>query len=174
MLLQLGQAVAAAPTAAALRQSVPMGRVAGLFRDLRGIASATATRRTYGFLFEWLYPQHMPTMLKCLEVRGRAGVNWCACVCRQGRERVQGWSGGGRAAAGAQDGGSPTILKCHVVGNRSHLHYSLIQGLSLRVQRIRKVSCSTERCVQPTDLCPPSFYPFRALPASRPGPTPPR
>lgn len=67
VLLQLGQAVAAAPTAAALRQSVPMGRVAGLFRDLRGIASATATRRTYGFLFEWLYPQHMPTMLKCLE-----------------------------------------------------------------------------------------------------------
>ncbi|PNH10428.1 Exportin-7-A [Tetrabaena socialis] len=42
-------------------------RVAGRFRDLRGIASATATRRTYGFLFEWLYPQHMPTIAKCLE-----------------------------------------------------------------------------------------------------------
>ncbi|KAG2485018.1 hypothetical protein HYH03_016221 [Edaphochlamys debaryana] len=66
-LLQLGQAVAAAPSAAALRQSVPLQRVAGLFRDLRGIAAATATRRTYGFLFEWLYPQHMPTMLRCLE-----------------------------------------------------------------------------------------------------------
>ncbi|GIL63010.1 hypothetical protein Vafri_17171 [Volvox africanus] len=67
VLLQLGQAVAAAPTAAALRQTVPVGKVAGLFRDLRGIAAATATRRTYGFMFEWLYPQHMPTMLKCLE-----------------------------------------------------------------------------------------------------------
>ncbi|EFJ44129.1 hypothetical protein VOLCADRAFT_65225 [Volvox carteri f. nagariensis] len=64
---QLGQTVAAAPSVAALRQAVPVARVAGLFRDLRGIASATATRRTYGFMFEWLYPQHMPTVLKCLE-----------------------------------------------------------------------------------------------------------
>jgi hypothetical protein len=69
VLLQLGQAVSSAPTAAALRQAVPVAHVAGLFRDLRGIASATATRRTYGFMFEWLYPQHMPTVLKCLEVR---------------------------------------------------------------------------------------------------------
>ncbi|KXZ55001.1 hypothetical protein GPECTOR_3g165 [Gonium pectorale] len=67
VLLQLAGAVASAPSVAALRQAVPLGRVAGLFRDLRGIASATATRRTYGFMFEWLYPQHMPTMLKCLE-----------------------------------------------------------------------------------------------------------
>lgn len=94
MLLQLGQAVAAAPTAAALRQSVPMGRVAGLFRDLRGIASATATRRTYGFLFEWLYPQHMPTMLKCLEVR--ACVSSCS-VLTQCPQHM------------------PTMLKCHEV-----------------------------------------------------------
>lgn len=63
----------------------------GLMRDLRGIAMATNrlldifsiilaafdifeqcfdflwlsfSRRTYGFLFEWLYPAHMPILLK--------------------------------------------------------------------------------------------------------------
>ncbi|KAK7409753.1 hypothetical protein VNO78_00042 [Psophocarpus tetragonolobus] len=36
----------------------------GLMRDLRGIAMATNSRRTYGFLFDWLYPAHMPLILK--------------------------------------------------------------------------------------------------------------
>uniref|UniRef100_A0A0R0K1H7 Importin N-terminal domain-containing protein n=1 Tax=Glycine max TaxID=3847 RepID=A0A0R0K1H7_SOYBN len=36
----------------------------GLMRDLRGIAMATNSRRTYGFLFDWLYPAHMPLLLK--------------------------------------------------------------------------------------------------------------
>ncbi|KAJ1436056.1 putative exportin-7-like isoform X2, partial [Sesbania bispinosa] len=36
----------------------------GLMRDLRGIARATNSRRTYGFLFDWLYPAHMPILLK--------------------------------------------------------------------------------------------------------------
>ncbi|KAI9093648.1 hypothetical protein K1719_027097 [Acacia pycnantha] len=36
----------------------------GLMRDLRGIAMATNSRRTYGFLFDWLYPAHMPILLK--------------------------------------------------------------------------------------------------------------
>ncbi|RDX91388.1 Exportin-7-B, partial [Mucuna pruriens] len=36
----------------------------GLTRDLRGIAMATNSRRTYGFLFDWLYPAHMPLLLK--------------------------------------------------------------------------------------------------------------
>lgn len=36
----------------------------GLIRDLRGIAMATNSRRTYGFLFDWLYPAHMPLLLK--------------------------------------------------------------------------------------------------------------
>ncbi|KAJ4706752.1 ARM repeat superfamily protein [Melia azedarach] len=36
----------------------------GLMRDLRGIASAADSRRTYGFLFDWLYPAHMPLLLK--------------------------------------------------------------------------------------------------------------
>ncbi|XP_073223202.1 uncharacterized protein [Cicer arietinum] len=38
----------------------------GLMRDLRGIAMATNSRRTYGFLFDWLYPAHMPILLKGL------------------------------------------------------------------------------------------------------------
>ncbi|RAL51924.1 hypothetical protein DM860_010642 [Cuscuta australis] len=40
----------------------------GLMRDLRGIAQATSSRRTYGFLFEWIYPMHMPLILKGLTV----------------------------------------------------------------------------------------------------------
>ncbi|KAL5067134.1 hypothetical protein RYX36_018021 [Vicia faba] len=38
----------------------------GLMRDLRGIAMATNSRRTYGFLFDWLYPTHIPILLKSL------------------------------------------------------------------------------------------------------------
>ncbi|KAJ6702388.1 hypothetical protein OIU74_013527 [Salix koriyanagi] len=36
----------------------------GLMRDLRGIAMATNSRRTYGLVFDWLYPAHMPLFLK--------------------------------------------------------------------------------------------------------------
>ncbi|GAA0181833.1 transporter [Lithospermum erythrorhizon] len=36
----------------------------GLTRDLRGIAMATNNRRTYGLLFDWLYPTRMPVLLK--------------------------------------------------------------------------------------------------------------
>jgi len=39
---------------AQLRQMVPQPVVVGLFRDLRGIATATSTRRTYSLLFDWL------------------------------------------------------------------------------------------------------------------------
>ncbi|KAK4339080.1 hypothetical protein RND71_040542 [Anisodus tanguticus] len=40
----------------------------GLMRDLRGIAMATSSRRTYGFLFDWLYPSHIPLLLKAITV----------------------------------------------------------------------------------------------------------
>ncbi|XP_054783087.1 uncharacterized protein LOC129290362 isoform X1 [Prosopis cineraria] len=36
----------------------------GLMRDLRGIAMATNSRRTYGLLFDWLYPAHMPLLIQ--------------------------------------------------------------------------------------------------------------
>jgi hypothetical protein len=39
----------------------------GLFRDLRGIANSTNSRRTYGLLFDWLYPTHMPLLLRAVE-----------------------------------------------------------------------------------------------------------
>ncbi|CAH9096207.1 unnamed protein product [Cuscuta europaea] len=36
----------------------------GLMRDLRGIAMATHNRRTFGLLFDWIYPAHMQAVLK--------------------------------------------------------------------------------------------------------------
>ena len=50
------------------------GTIIGLFRDLRGIATATNSRRTYSIMFDWLYPQHFPVILKCLEVWGGGGA----------------------------------------------------------------------------------------------------
>ncbi|XAR48327.1 hypothetical protein NMG60_11031103 [Bertholletia excelsa] len=38
----------------------------GLMRDLRGIAMATNSRRTYGFFFDWLYPARMPLLLRAI------------------------------------------------------------------------------------------------------------
>ncbi|XP_010694655.2 uncharacterized protein LOC104907423 isoform X1 [Beta vulgaris subsp. vulgaris] len=36
----------------------------GLMRDLRGIGMATNSRRTYGMLFDWMYPSRMSLLLK--------------------------------------------------------------------------------------------------------------
>ena len=44
----------------------------GVFRDLRGIAMATNSRRTYGLLFDWLYPKYMPLLLRAAAVSARA------------------------------------------------------------------------------------------------------
>ncbi|XP_047307170.1 exportin-7-A-like isoform X3 [Impatiens glandulifera] len=38
----------------------------GLVRDLRGIAMATNSRRTYTFLFDWIYPARMPLLLRAV------------------------------------------------------------------------------------------------------------
>ena len=50
----------------ALRAAVPAAAVAGLMRDLRGIAAATNSRRTYGLLFDWLHPAHTPALRAAL------------------------------------------------------------------------------------------------------------
>jgi hypothetical protein len=50
VLVSLGQASNGGTNPAALRQSVPQDTVTGLFRDMRGIAIATNSRRTYGVL----------------------------------------------------------------------------------------------------------------------------
>ena len=38
----------------------------GLLRDLRGVASACSNRRTYGLLFDWLYPNFTPTLQRAM------------------------------------------------------------------------------------------------------------
>lgn len=50
VLVGLASASSGATNAAALRQAVPQQTVVGVFRDLRGIALATNSRRTYGEL----------------------------------------------------------------------------------------------------------------------------
>lgn len=40
----------------------------GLFRDLRGLTQATSTRRTYGMIFDWLYPRRFPLVQKTCEI----------------------------------------------------------------------------------------------------------
>lgn len=60
-------AAAASNPAGGLAAAVPRQLVVGLFRDLRGIAAATSTRRTYGLVFDWLYPAHAPVILQCLD-----------------------------------------------------------------------------------------------------------
>ena len=52
---------------AALRAGVPQAAVAGVLRDLRGIAQATNSRRTYGLLFDWLHPAHLAAVVCALE-----------------------------------------------------------------------------------------------------------
>ncbi|KAI3436525.1 hypothetical protein D9Q98_005942 [Chlorella vulgaris] len=67
VLVGLASASSSGSNAATLRSSVPKETVIGLFRDLRGVATATNSRRTYGMLFDWLHPAHFPTILACLE-----------------------------------------------------------------------------------------------------------
>ena len=51
VLVGLATASSGATNAAALRSAVPRETVVGLLRDVRGIASATNSRRTYGVPF---------------------------------------------------------------------------------------------------------------------------
>lgn len=63
----LQQASAGGTAALQLRATVPPETAAGLFRDLHGMAQGTSTRRAYMLLFDWLYEQHFPMILTCLE-----------------------------------------------------------------------------------------------------------
>ncbi|GAB4836168.1 hypothetical protein Ancab_001081 [Ancistrocladus abbreviatus] len=54
-------------TADAMFRSEPVKySLIGLMRDLRGIAMATNNRRSYGLLFDWLYPAHFPLLLRAI------------------------------------------------------------------------------------------------------------
>uniref|UniRef100_A0A0D9UZP0 Importin N-terminal domain-containing protein n=1 Tax=Leersia perrieri TaxID=77586 RepID=A0A0D9UZP0_9ORYZ len=57
-----------ATTDAAFQTDVVKYAFIGLMRDLRGIAMATNSRRTYGLLFDWLYPSRMPLLLKAISL----------------------------------------------------------------------------------------------------------
>ncbi|KAJ4771637.1 ARM repeat superfamily protein [Rhynchospora pubera] len=57
-----------ATSEAAFRNDAVKYAFIGLIRDLRGIAMATNSRRTYGLLFDWLYPSHMPLLLKAISI----------------------------------------------------------------------------------------------------------
>lgn len=59
------QLVAADPTA--FQSAGAKATLIGLLRDLRGLATAANSRKTYGMLFEWMYPRHMPVLLRALE-----------------------------------------------------------------------------------------------------------
>ncbi|EER89375.2 hypothetical protein BDA96_10G087600 [Sorghum bicolor] len=53
---------------AAFRTDVAKHAFIGLMRDLRGIAIATNSRKTYGLLFDWLYPSRMPLLLRAISL----------------------------------------------------------------------------------------------------------
>ena len=50
------------------RQENVKTAIIGVCRDLRGITSATHNRRTYGILFDLLYPDYFPAFVKAAEV----------------------------------------------------------------------------------------------------------
>jgi len=43
-------------------------RMIGLSRDLRGLAQATSSRKTYTMVYEWLYPKHTQLFLRALSI----------------------------------------------------------------------------------------------------------
>jgi exportin-7 len=63
----LHQASNGSTDVALLRRQSSADAVAGLFRDLHGVAQATISRRDYMLFFDWIYPQYFPTICKCLE-----------------------------------------------------------------------------------------------------------
>ncbi|CAM9455170.1 unnamed protein product, partial [Phaeothamnion confervicola] len=66
LLLVLGQL----GSAAAFRQESVKRALIGVCRDLRGVVAATNNRRTYGALFEALYPVHFPVFVRAAEEWG--------------------------------------------------------------------------------------------------------
>ena len=62
---QLAAAAAADPQA--FRTPHARERLAGLFRDLRGVVSSTNSRRTYAMMFDWFYPAHTPLLHAAME-----------------------------------------------------------------------------------------------------------
>jgi hypothetical protein len=51
-----------------VRSTESMALAIGLARDVRGIVAATHNRPTYLLAFEALYPKHIKTLVRCVEV----------------------------------------------------------------------------------------------------------
>ena len=64
------QLAASAADRAAFRAPSTRALLIGLFRDLRGVVSATSSRKPYGQLFEWLHPQHTPLLHAAMDAYG--------------------------------------------------------------------------------------------------------
>ncbi|KAL5546843.1 hypothetical protein UlMin_006530 [Ulmus minor] len=62
-LLQVSVSLESTPDAM-FRSDIVKFALIGLMRDLRGLAIATNSRKTYGFLFDWLYPARIPLLLR--------------------------------------------------------------------------------------------------------------
>ena len=43
-------------------------RLIGFFLDLQGVVSSTANSRMYNLVFDWIYPQYTPILIRCAEV----------------------------------------------------------------------------------------------------------
>lgn len=63
---KLTQLEGLAPTDLRQEQCRPV--LIGVFRDLRGIASSLHNRKTYGILFDILYPKHLPILGKVADI----------------------------------------------------------------------------------------------------------
>ena len=57
----------AAASASDLRSEAARKEIIGIFRDLRGFATAMDTRRTFSLTFDWIYPEHFPLILRICE-----------------------------------------------------------------------------------------------------------
>ncbi|KAJ3676579.1 hypothetical protein LUZ60_003991 [Juncus effusus] len=66
-LLQVVVGLESTPDAAFRTNAVKFAFI-GLMRDLRGVVMATTSKRMYGLVFDWLYPSHMPLLLKAVSI----------------------------------------------------------------------------------------------------------
>ena len=65
--LLAAQLLEASGDARAFRAPAVRTLLIGLFRDLRGLVAATTSRRSYGLVFDWLYPARMPLLHATME-----------------------------------------------------------------------------------------------------------
>lgn len=50
------------------RQESVRFALTGWLRDMRGICMGCSSKKTYQYLFDWIYPKHTPLLLKAVQV----------------------------------------------------------------------------------------------------------